>query len=145
MTRGFRTGWVAITLILFHSTVKVAAGQQPWKCLEQPIEPCMKRHGRLSSQNGIGLKIWIIGTTRMVAVANDSSDLPPVLQKYLEITSDNHSYIFGDFEICPVTPDKPGHIRHACVAGAEKIVVQPLRRSDPPFRLLPTWPADARR
>jgi hypothetical protein len=124
------------------STAQGVAAQGVWKCPEQPIAPCVKRHGRLSSQNGIARTIWIIGTTRRVAVANDVESFPSIVQKYLTMTSDDHSYIFGNFEICLTHPDVPGRIMHACVAGAEKLVVQPLRRREPPFRLLSTWPSD---
>jgi hypothetical protein len=133
---------ILIGLMVWLST-GLAAAQSAWTCEGTPVEPCVRRHGRLSSQNGITRKIWIVGTTRMLAVSNAS--VPPVIEKYLEMTSDNHSYIFGDFEICFLEPDVPGHIRSACVTGAEKLVVEPLRRREPPFRLLSTWPADARR
>lgn len=110
-----------------------------WKCPSKPIEPCVMRHGRLSSQNGIGLKLWAIGTKRMFAIENGSENLPPVVRKYLEMTSPDHSYIFGDFEVCPVEPDRPGHIRAACLASGVNLVVQPLRDARLPFRLLSTW------
>ena len=117
------------------------AAQQSWgPCPVPPVEPCTRRHGRLSSQNGIALKIWLIGTSRMVAVGNDVDALPALVQKYLDMTSVDHSYIFGDFDICPVEPDLPGHLRQVCITGGEKLVVQPLRNSRPPFRLLATWP-----
>ena len=117
------------------------SGQGTWKCAAKPVEPCMKRHGRLSSQNGIALKIWLIGTTRMVALDNDFDDLPAPIRKYLDMTSPEHSYIFGDFEICPLEPDEPGHLRRVCVVGGERLVVQPLAASRPSFRLLATWPS----
>ena len=101
-------------------------------------------HGRLSSQNGIGLKIWLIGTTRVVGLENPVDELPPLVRKYLDMASSDHSYIYGDFDICPMEPDKPGHLRRVCVAGMEKLVVKSLRSSRPPFRLLSTWPADHR-
>lgn len=112
-----------------------------WTCQAQLIEPCARRHGRLSSQNGIALKIWLVGTTRVVGLQNNVEELPPLVQKYLDMTSANHSYIFGDFDICPLEPDTPKHVRRVCVVGAQNLVVQPLRRPDPPFRLLSTWPA----
>ena len=126
------------------ATHPAAAGQSSWKCPAQPIEPCVTRHGRLSSRNGIALKIWLIGTTRMVALENDIEDLPPLLQKYLDMTSAEHSYIFGDFDICPVEPDTPGHLRRACVTGGTKFVIQPLVGSPPSFQLLSTWPSKPR-
>lgn len=141
MTRAFMSQ-AALVLAACLSTAHGVAAQTSWKCPDQPIEPCVKRHGRLSSQNGITLTVWIIGTTRRVAVANDVESFPPIVQKYLTMTSDDHSYVFGDFELCLTRPDVPGHIMHACIAGAEKLVVQPLRRREPPFRLLSTWPSD---
>ena len=94
----------------------------------------------MSRQNGIPLAIWIVGTTRRLGVNN--TDVPESLERYREMTSPDHAYIFGDFDICPLEPDTPGHLRHVCVAGAEKLVVQPHDRSRQAFRLLPTWPRD---
>ena len=63
-----------------------------------------------------------------------SRSLPLLLRKYLDMTSANHSYIFGDFNICPVEADTPGRLRRVCVAGGTKFVIQPLVGSQPPFR-----------
>jgi hypothetical protein len=122
-----------------------AAGAAPWQCGSRPQAPCFKHRGRLSSQNGIGLKIWLIGTTRVVGLENTFEGIPSLVLKYLEMTSSNHSYIYGDFDICPMEPDTPGHLRRVCVVGAEHLVVRNLRGSRPPFRLLSTWPAVAKR
>jgi hypothetical protein len=133
-----RLGTIFVCLVLVINAETVAAGS--WECRAQPVEPCFKRHGRLSSQNGIALMIWLTGTRRIVRLENDiDDDVPPVVQKYLEITSMNHSYIYGDFDICPLEQDVPGHMRSVCVTGAENLVVQNLRRIRPPFRLLSTW------
>jgi hypothetical protein len=115
-------------------------GQQSWTCPAPAVEPCVKRHGRLSSQNGIALMLWLIGTKRVVALNNDIDSLPSEIRKYLEMTSEHHSYIFGDFLVCPLEPDTPGRMRQACVTGAERLVVQPLRRPGPSFRIASTWP-----
>ena len=113
--------------------------EDSWQCRAKPIEPCFKHHGRLSSQNGVALKIWLVGTKRIVALDNDFSDLPPVVQKYLEMTSMDHSYIYGDFDICPTGPDIPGHMRRVCVTDGKNLVVENLQQVRPPFRLLSTW------
>lgn len=134
--------WRLIVLTLLAvvgaSTVRVSA--QPWPCPKKPVEPCFKHHGRLSSQNGRALTVWLIGTTRRVQVMNDLERLPAAIQRYLVMTSPEHSYVYGDFEICPLEPDTPGHLRQICVAGTEKVVVENLRGLRPPFRLLSTWP-----
>jgi hypothetical protein len=113
-----------------------------WKCQTKPVEPCFRHHGRLTSRQGIALTIWLIGTTRVVGVSD--TETSAIIEKYLEITSPNHSYIYGDFDICPLGPDRPGHMRRVCVAGAERLVVQDVLGARPPSRLLSTWPADKR-
>ena len=117
-----------------------STAQHPWTCSTPPVEPCAKRHGRLSSQNGIALKLWLIGTKRVVALNNDFDSLPSETRKYLYLTSEDHSYIFGDFVVCPLEPDTPGQMRRVCITGAEKLVVEPLRRPGPSFRIESTWP-----
>ena len=102
------------------------------RCSARPVEPCFKHRGRLSSQNGIPLAIWLVGTTRRLGVYD--TEIPSFIEKYLEITSKNHSYIFGVFEICPLEPDTPGHLRAVCVSGGENLVVQNLREARPAFR-----------
>ena len=86
----------AIGISIAWFAVSVAAGSQEapptqWPCSTQPIEPCFKHHGRLSSQNGIALKIWLIGTKRVVGLDNDVEQLPAPLPKYLEMTSPDQS------------------------------------------------------
>jgi hypothetical protein len=130
----------ALTILVLLAAAAPLAAQQSWTCPTPPVEACVKRHGRLSSQNGIPLRLWLIGTKRVVAVANSVDSLPPDIQRYLEMTPEDHSYIFGDFVVCPLEPDRPGHMRQAGVTGAEKLVVQSVRRPGPPFRLLSTWP-----
>jgi hypothetical protein len=134
--------WRRVVLIgLISVTLRAPAEQSQ----TQPVEPCFRYHGRLSSQNGIALTIWLIGTTRIVALDNDAEELPSFLRKYTNMTSPDHSYIYGDFDICPMELDKPGHMRRVRVVGAEKLVVQDVQALRPAFRLLSSWqrrPAD---
>lgn len=143
MTRSF-TRIVIVTLLAPIGAANALAQSPDWSCPVPTIEPCLTRHGRLSTQNGISMTIWLIGTTRRVAVANQQPLYAVIPEQYLSMTSPDHSYIFGDFEICPTEPDKPGHMRHACVTGAEKFVVQPhdtdRARRRPAFRLTSSWP-----
>ena len=115
-----------------------------WQCRRQPVEPCFTHHGRLSSQNGNALMIWLIGTRRIVALDNGVEELPPLISKYLEMTSLNHSYVYGDFDMCPLERDTPGHMRRVCVIGAQKLVVQDIQAVRAPFRLLSTWHPEPR-
>lgn len=113
-------------------------------CKQPPIEPCTIRHGRFSTQNGIPQTIWLVRTGRRVSVTNDATDfLPADALKYTELTSPDHSYIFGDFTICPIEPESPGHMRTVCVAAAKNLVVQRVDKSRPPFRIRSTWSTPA--
>ena len=129
---------IGLSLVAGLECPLTAAQPTPWKCNTPPIEACVKKHGRLSSQNGIPFAIWIIGTTRRVGVDNSES-LPAMLESYLLMTGPDHSYVYGDYDICPIEPDTPGHLRWVCVAGGEKLVVQP-HDGRPSFRLASTWP-----
>jgi hypothetical protein len=82
--------------------------------------------------------IWLVGTKRIIGV--HQTQIPAMLGKYLDMTSPDHSDVYGDFEICPLEPDHEGHMRSACVAGAARLVVQDRERSRPPIRLVSTWP-----
>jgi hypothetical protein len=135
----------ALNVVALLVMTMAVTAQQSWTCSIPPVEPCSKRHGRLSSQNGIALKLWLVGTRRVAAVANDVAALPSEVRRYLELTSENHSYIFGDFVVCPLEPDTPGQMGQVCITSAEKLVVQPLRHDGSPFRIVSTWPAREKR
>lgn len=89
------------------------AKTESWQCRARPIEQCFKHHGRLSSQNGTPLILWLIGTKRVVSVDNDFADLPPVIQKYLEMTSVITATSMG------TSTSRAGHTRthETCVRG----------------------------
>jgi hypothetical protein len=109
-------------------------------CAPPQDQPCTVRHGRFSTQNGITQTIWLIGTRRIVNVANDLKDfLPRDVLKYTEMTSPDHGDIFGDFTVCPLEPETAGHMRAVCVAAAKHLVVQPDDKSRRPVRIGSTW------
>lgn len=129
MQRGVRG---VIALALWLATIALGVAQS------SPAYPCFRHHGRLWSANGIAHRIWLIGTKRIVSVDEDF-ELPAGANKYLEITSPESSFIYGDFELCPLGPDLPGQMRHVRLVGAEKLVIRSVNNSQPPFRIAATW------
>jgi hypothetical protein len=111
-----------------------------FRCLAPRTEPCFTHRGRLSGQNGIAFMVWLVGTHRIVAI--DRTEIPEMLSKYLSMTSPDQADVYGNFEICPLEPERPGHMRAACVSGASRLVVQDRARSRPPRRLQSTWPKE---
>src|SRR3954463_12849813 len=128
---------VSIAGMLSAASEQNTSSPTSWRCLAPPIEPCFTHRGRLSAQNGIAFIIWLVGTKRMVAVSD--TEIPAMLGRYLDMTSPDHGDIYGDFEMCPLGPDRPGHMRSACVTSAVNLVVQDRDRSRPAFRLRSTW------
>ena len=129
--------------VLAAETSQDFTSSTPWRCLAPITEPCFTHRGRLSAQNGISLMIWLVGTNRIVSV--QETQIPALLGTYLSMTSPDHSDVYGDFDICPLEPDRSGHMRATCVAGATRLVVQDRERSRPPIRLLSTWPKNYKR
>ena len=132
-----------VTVVLLWLAMN-AAGAASLQTAAKPAFPCFKHHGRLmGGLNGITTRLWLIGTNLVLAV-DGGVTLPEDANKYFDAASPDFSWIYGDFEICPVEPDVPGQARRVEVNGFEKLVVQNLKGSRPPFRLLSTWPKQDR-
>lgn len=76
----------------------------------QPVAECRVVHGRLNSYNGAwGAVIWVVSTKHRLGIANDSAGellLPERLLSYLP-----NSEIYGDFSVCPLSPERKGQIQ----------------------------------
>ena len=95
---------------------------------------CYWTHGRLSLYNGgnPNLRLWKIGTRRLLGIYSgpgagpfdngrsdeDEVELPINLMKH-DFTK---ASVFGDFEVCPLAPEKEGHMQPACIECAKNIV-----------------------
>jgi hypothetical protein len=103
--------------------------QPPPPCREHPklVGPCFRIRGRMNYWNGMpGMRIWRVGTRRMLGVVsvdgNDFTDadfntLPDNIKADLSPDTD----LFGDFVVCPFTPDKPGEMRMVCIDSATNL------------------------
>ena len=106
----------------------------------QPTESCSSVHGHLYVTNGIPVRIWVIGTKRVLAVRN-ADQLHATIWRYLNLETS----LYGDFLVCPLSPDRPGQMQPVCVQSAERLVAErynPKTDKNEVFRLLPTWPHD---
>jgi hypothetical protein len=109
---------------------------------------CYWTHGRLSVYNGNpSLRIWRIGTRRILGVFNgpshfpprtiaddESPDLPVNLERAYE--ADHRRWkksgvryyefpvIFADFEVCPLEPEEKDEMQAVCVESAKNIFLQ---------------------
>ena len=97
---------------------------------------CYWTHGRLSLYNGgsPNFRLWKIGTRRLLGIysgpgaglfddghrdeAGEDVELPANLMK-LDFTTVS---VFGDFEVCPLGPEKEAHMQPVCIESARNIV-----------------------
>ena len=81
-------------------------------------------HGRLSNYNGSAtMRIWIVGSTRLLYVAAGS----PALDKINQIFGDGNGWftrdIFGDYTVEPLAPDIKGHMRPVKILDVKRVVI----------------------
>ena len=89
----------------------------------QLVGSCFSVHGRLSAYNGNpSLRIWPIGTHRLLGVLNDEAPLsiPENIRNLAGFDRD----IYGDFLVCPFTKTKPGTMQFVCIEAASNAYVQ---------------------
>lgn len=94
------------------------------------VGQCFQIHGRAFVSNGTpDLRIWKVGTNRILgitasAIADDAEDPIAPDKLFRALVGDKH-FVFGDFELCPFTPEREGHMQMVCVERAENLVIEP--------------------
>ena len=92
-----------------------------WDGNPQVVGPCFKVHGRMSQYNGgTSFRIWKIGTHRMLGVANEVDPPKELLDKFRDFDTE----VYGDFLVCPLTTEQPGHMQMVCVQSVKNAVVR---------------------
>ena len=92
------------------------------------VGACYVVHGRATYGDGTpALRIWPVGTKRMLGVtagpvADDADD--PIAPSNMLKSPNDIEAIFGDFEVCPFTPERKGHMQMVCVQSATKLVIK---------------------
>lgn len=103
-------------LIFLAGSACIAAAE------EKQADAPFRIHGRLSLYNGNpGFRIWIVGTKRILGVAESPPEQPLMPAKLFELAREN--LVFGDFTVVPLTKDEPSVMRMVRVIRAERIVI----------------------
>ena len=115
-----------------------AADAEHARCRLSPhiIAPCFTVHGLLSVWNGTpSLRISRMGNRRVLGVVGGDRDAragdrdgdsPPILPPSLEsairpTTAGQFTSVYGDFRVCPLTWERPGHMRFVCIDRAAHV------------------------
>ena len=94
---------------------------------------CYWTHGRITIGNGTpAYRLWKIGTKRILGIYsgpstyhdplsldNEYPDFPPNVEKIWSPRV--YRPLYGDFEVCPLAPERAGFMRPVCVESAKKL------------------------
>jgi hypothetical protein len=130
-----------LALPILLTAARSDASERSWRCAEpiRAVEACRRVHGRLQATNGSpSFRIWVVGTKRILGVAGDEGHelLPPGLRQEVGL----ERIIYGDFEVCPVTPMRPGEMQRVCVNSGQRLVQELTAGGKQQFRKLPDAP-----
>lgn len=86
------------------------------------VGPCFTVHGRLAirADGPPSCSIWVIGTTHHLGVSESHGCRMP---SRLEALLKPGVALYGDFTVCPYTPERPGAMQMICIAEAKNLVV----------------------
>ena len=116
--------WNSATSLLLSALLStfMAAEDRPCKGSPQVVEPCYQTRGRLQVTNGTpGLRMWRVGTTRMLGIVPSEDPIIPDQVAKLVFPNDR---VFGDFLVCPFTKEKPGHMQMVCIESATNMRIE---------------------
>jgi hypothetical protein len=109
------------------------AGASEYRCSKDPhiIGECFSLHGRLTTMANSRIKLWRIGTNRILGVQYPG-DMPEVGGGFVELPAniqkawdeDYNDDIFADFRVCPFTKSEPGIQQYVCIDSAEHVFVR---------------------
>ena len=81
-------------------------------------------HGRLRNYMGFAqMRIWIIGSTRMLGVNEDTAEAKKIAELFPNGGWFDYS-VYGDFTVEPLAPDIKGHKRPVRIIKIRNIVVE---------------------
>ena len=109
--------FVGTSLIASQRSIEPQAG-----CRRNPeiVDKCRTIHGRLFISNGTpSMRIWPVGTNRILGVTPSENEIvPEIIKQHVNLDT----RLYGDFEVCPFTKEKPGEMQIVCVKAASKLV-----------------------
>ncbi len=119
-------------LLLAASTSALAEEPAPsCKGAAAVVDACFSVHGRLGVYNGIPIRIWIVGTHRMLGVRDAMGGgvtVRPEIQTLLSRGEPGETVVYGDYEVCPLSKPHPGWMQFACIESAAHLEAR--RRAD---------------
>jgi hypothetical protein len=122
---------VAAILLAASATAVAEEPAPPCKGAATIVDACFTVHGRLGVYNGIPIRIWVVGTQRMLGVKDATGGgitVRPEIQTLLSQGEPGATVVYGDYEVCPLSKPHPGWMQFVCIGSASHLVAR--RRID---------------
>ena len=87
---------------------------------------CFMLRGRVGLYQGWpDMRIWPIGSKRLLGVLpSENEDVPETLANLFRTMADG-AHIYGKFEASPLSTEQPGQMQYVCIRSARDIRVTP--------------------
>jgi len=80
-------------------------------CVQTNHGKCFSIHARYAVYTADGKEVlWLVGTHRLLGVVSGPEQL-----YLLQVDHPSNFFVFGDFDVCPLTREIPGEMRHVCI------------------------------
>ena len=128
----------AVGAVVLATVLVAALAQERQKARCNPAQfsgRCYWTRGRLRAYNGPpAIRLWRIGTKQVLGISSgpDANSFDPLDNEHprmppevtYEFKPPFAADLFGDFEVCPLEPYKPGSMQSACIAEAKNLAVR---------------------
>jgi hypothetical protein len=118
------------------------------RCTAIPFarQPCFTLRGRLALYNGTpGWRLLPLGGRRILGVVDGKGDaegdtVTPAAVTALARPPSPGDYLdtYGDFRVCPLSPDEPGWMRMVCIDSVRDLQLSIWQNNQPGGRLQPS-------
>ena len=99
------------------------ASAQSCKTNPRIVGACYTVHARATTgADTVRIYLWPVGSHRLLGVTGgpilDDAEAP-IFPSNLKV--DPTTQVYGDFEVCPFTPQRKGHLQLVCVESAARL------------------------
>jgi hypothetical protein len=113
-------------LLILGIALPACAVRPKCKENEKVVAACFSIHARANlGADSVPIYLWHVGTKRRLGVTGGPTlddSVEPIFPGNLQFRSPSDD-IYGDFEVCPFTPKKEGHLQLVCIETASHLAV----------------------
>lgn len=115
--------WIRLGVASAFSAGALGVSASACTAHESLAGECREIRARVTYANGNpSVRIWPVGTTRMLGVRE--ADEPLIPEQVSSRLSWDHS-VYANLRVCPLTKERPGHMQMVCVASARNVSIRP--------------------